>query len=190
MFLFKFNKIIFLVISLGLFKCYGQTQNSSAPNTCSITVNTIKDKLLGKTIADINHPWRPCFQQKNILIRDEEQESLSWNALVFSRDHKKAFVAEGNWKDGQQISRITILDKQIPTSSGIQVGDSFEQIKALVAPSIPSGADGFLSLQDKDDPDIFYTMDIRKYPELFYGVDRLSEIPGPVKVESIVVMKH
>lgn len=272
MFLFKFNKIIFLVISLGLFKCHGQTSNISTPNPlgfwkpfdpqsmhpflhflpgnlinldsrtdttywfrftiegdtlmlksgdqtiknkilhwdqdslvfesifnikmraafapCSITVNAIKDKLLSKTISDIHNPWPPCFQQKNTLIRDEENESLSWNALVFSRNHKKVFVAEGNWQEGQQISRISIIDEQIPTTSGVQVGDSFEKIQALVDSRIPVEPDGFLSLRDKEDPDIFYTMDISKYPKLFYGVDRLSEIPGSVKVERIVVMKR
>lgn len=270
MFLLKFNKIIFLLISLGLFKCHGQTSNISTPNPldlwkpfdpqsmhpflhflpgnlinldsrtdttywfhftiegdtlilksgnqtiknkilhwdqdslvfesifniqmrtvyapCSITVNAIKAKLLNKNIPTINKPWNPCFQQKSTLIRDEENESLSWNALVFSRNHKKAFVAEGNWQNQQKISRISILDEQIPTTSGVQVGDSFEKIQALVDSRIPVEPDGFLSLRDQEDPDIFYMMDISKYPKLFYGVNRLSEIPGSVRVERIVVM--
>lgn len=186
MVLFKFANIIFLFIFAGPFIC--QVQAPFTP--CSLTVNAIKENLLNKNILSIKNPWHPCFQQKSTLIRDEENESLSWNALVFSRHNKRAFVAEGNWQDRQQISRISILDEQIPTASGVQVGDSFEKIQALVTSAIPPQPDGFLTLQDKDDPDIFYEMGIRKYPKLFYGVDRLSEIPGSVKVESIVVTKH
>lgn len=272
MFLLKFIKIIFLLTSLGLFKCHGQPSNISMPNPlgfwkpfdlqsmhpflhflpnnlinldsrtdttywfrfaiigdtlmlksgdqtiknkilhwdqdslvfesifniqkraafapCSITVNAIKDKLLNKNIPTIKNPWQPCFQQKNTLIRDEENESLSWNALVFSCNNKKAFLAESNWQNQQQISRISIMYEQIPTTSGVRVGDSFEKIRALVDSKIPVEPDGFLSLRDKEDPDIFYVMNIRKYPKLFNGVDRLSEIPGSVRVELIVVMRR
>ena len=184
------NKILHWDQDSLVFESIFNIQMRAAFDPCSITVNAIKDKLLSKTISDIKNPWHPCFQQKNTLIRDEENESLSWNALVFSLNNKKAFVAEGNWKDVQQISRISILDEQIPTISGVHVGDSFEKIQALVDSKIPVESDGFLSLRDKEDPDIFYLMDIRKHPKLFYGVDRLNEIPGSVKVESIVVMKR
>lgn len=182
----KFFNIIFLFILTGPLICPGRAP--LAP--CSITVNAIKAKLLNKNIPMIHNPWTSCFQQKSTLISDEENESHSWNALVFSRHNKRAFVAEGNWQDRQQISRISIFDEQILTASGVQVGDSFEKIQALVDSRIPVEPDGFLSLQDKEDPDIFYMMDISKYPKLFYGVDLLSEIPGSVKVESIVVLKR
>ncbi len=184
------NKILHWDQDSLVFESIFKLQKRAAFAPCSITVNAIKNKLLNKIISTVKGPWHPCFQQKNTLIRDEENESLSWNALVFSRNNKKAFVAESNWQDRQPISRITILDEQIPTTSGVHVGDSLEKIQALVASSIPATPDGFLSLRDKDDPDIFYVMDIRKYPKLFYGVDRLSEIPGAVKVENIVVMKR
>jgi hypothetical protein len=174
---------VFLLITTGAFTCQGQTFTP-----CSITVNEIKINFLHKKIDAFKNPWHPCFKQVRTLIHDEENESLFWNALIFSRNHQKAFVAESNWQNKEQISRITIMDKQIPTTSGVHVGDRFEKIQAMVATTIPTEPDGFLSLRDKNDPDIFYVMNIRGYPKLFFGVDRLSEIPGAVKVESIVVM--
>ena len=174
---------VFLLITTGAFTCQGQTFTP-----CSITVNEIKINLLHKKIDALKNPWAPCVQPTHTLIHDEENESLSWNALIFSRNHQKAFVAESNWQNKEQISRITIMDKQIPTTSGVHVGVRFEKIQAMVATTIPTEPDGFLTLTDKNDPDIFYVMNIRGYPKLFFGVDHLSEIPGAVKVESIVVM--
>lgn len=184
------NKILHWDQDSLVFESIFNIQRRTAFAPCSITVNAIKNKLLNKDISTIKNTWHPCFQQKSTLIRDEENESFNWNALVFSRNNKTAFVVEGNWQDRQQISRITIMDEQISTTSGVSVRDSFEKIQALVDSTIPTEPDGFLSLRDKEDPDIFYLMDISKYPKLFYGVDRLSEIPGSVKVESIVVMKR
>ena len=184
------NKILHWDQDSLVFESIFNLQKRAAFAPCSITVNAIKNKLLNKNISTVKGLWHPCFQQKNTLIRDEENESLSWNALVFSRNNKKIFAAESNWQDRQHISRITILDEQISTTSGAHVGDSFEKIQALVDSTIPTEPDGFLSLRDKEDPDIFYTMDIRKYPKLYFGVGSLSEIPGSVKVESIVVIKN
>lgn len=158
--------------------------------SCYTTVIVIKNQLLNKPINRIPINVFPCFQQKKQVVTDEENESLSWNTLVFTKGKNTVFVAESNWQDQEKISRITILSPNVPSASGIKVGMCFEEIRHAVSNKIPNEPDGFLSLVDQKNPAIFYFLDISKYPKLTQGVDNLGEIPKQVKVEMMVIMQR
>lgn len=182
------NLFFLFTLCSSYFACLPFQHVLHQPQACTSTVDAIKKQLFNKPIKSIPSVAFPCFQQKKKVITDEENESLSWNALLFSKGGKTAFIAESNWQDQQNISRITILSREIPTLNGAKVGMQFDELRALVSDKIPSEPDGFLAFEDQKDSTVFYFLDISKYPKLAKGVDNLDEIPKQLKVEMIVIM--
>ena len=158
-------------------------------DSCVVTVNLIKESFLNKQISAFKKEWNPCFQQKDTVMTAEENDAITWKAKVFYLKGKIAFIAETNWKNKNAISRITIFSSAIKTKSGICIGQRFQDIKSKVSDKIPSEPDGYLSLVDKQDSAIYLSMNITKYPKLFYGVNALSDVPKSLKVESIIIVK-
>lgn len=153
------------------------------------TINDLKSALMGKKVGTINQAQFKCLTIKRRTVVDDYNEQVTWVALDFFYEGKALFMAESNWVDKQTISRITIFDKRIVTTSGLGVGQKMSTLRTGVAKKIPSGPDGELSVRDLKDPDIYYHLNLEGHKKLFYGASSLSEIPDQVVVKMIVIME-
>lgn len=160
---------------------------STLDNGCNLTVERLKDELLGKSLSAASS-MADCFTIKDTLMEGDDE--VEWKAKAFYKEGRLIFLAEANWQDTKSISRITILNNAIKTSLGVAVGSELSAIKDCISNKIPSMPDGYLSFQDARYSQILYNMDIDKHSELVEGrIDKVDKMPQDIKVSSITVQK-
>ena len=141
--------------------------------------------LLGKELGVVkNATYTP-----DVLVRDTtlESEGVTWPGLVFYRNNRGIFLAETNWERKQTISRVIIIDSYVRSFSGIAVGSKFKDIRSGLSRSIPSYPDGYLGLQDINNPGVTYFFDVDPNSKEAFGDVTFDTIPGDLEVTQIFI---
>lgn len=143
--------------------------------------------LLGKYIDSL--PEFNGYKKEKVIFEGDERLA-DWVGVNYFYNDQLFFVAESNWVDKNHVSRVSLYTNQLK-SNNLFVGQIFKNIRDFVSDSIPSVPDGQLFVKYKNDPRINIQLDISKEAansRLYYGVNKLSDIPDRLKVSSIVIM--
>ena len=144
------------------------------------------EALLGHNINTV--PKYNCIKEVDTTMEDDEGEDLKWKGKAYYYQSKLVFIVESNWVDKNKVNSITIYSNKIKEGD-LYVGQELKAIIGLVSSKIRPEPDGYLFLTYKKDNKIAVQLDVSKLPEnsVVFRIDNISELPGNLKVESIVI---
>ncbi|QKJ31794.1 hypothetical protein HQ865_19160 [Mucilaginibacter mali] len=151
---------------------------------CHYSVEDLKKQIIGRPLKEL--PIFPCYVCRDTILFGDDD--IEWNGKAYYKNNQLAFLAETNWSDKIKITRITIFDKNIQVNTGIGIGTTLKRLRPNINIKPSSNPDGYLSFNDRTDRNIFYFMNVDKYPELADGrVDDANKMPNDIVVKFIVI---
>lgn len=203
----KWNRIkiiTYFITILALVGCAGSTQKSSEgtldadtaaqsqhiqDRTASLkTIEEIAAYFFSKEFGEIE---KDTALKGRFEIRKSpvEEEGVEWDSYEFVRNNEIAFTIENNWQSKTKVDRITFVNTEVNTNSGISADSKFGELKKQIDTlKIPNMPDGYLAFFDKKLPCMSYCFEDTKLEHSSKGVGVIHDLPDNLKIYSIVLM--
>lgn len=180
----KMHLIILLIISCA---CQSKKDNIQVNN-----IEDIKSSIEGFNLKELRGA-RVFLNNQQLSIKDTliSSEGEEWNALAFYFENNLIFIAESNWMDKNNVSRITIYDSKVKTKNGIGVGDSYNKLSPyIIFDSWKDFPDGYIGFKDSEIDRLIYMMDVDSHQDIqdiLEGPISEETIPQELRIESILI---
>ncbi len=180
----KKMKMHFIILFMIGFSCQSKIDSIQVNNIEDIKSSMVEYNLRDLKKSEVLLKNQP-LSIKDTLISSEGEE---WNALAFYFENNLIFIAESNWMDRNNVSRITVYHSKIKTKNGIGVGDSYRKLSPyIIFDSWKDFPDGYIGFKDKETKRLIYMMNTDFNENILEGPISKETIPQDLKIESIMI---